>query len=294
MAPNPRPKGTKSTKSPIDLWAGFLDHEKLGPDRTGVNVMVLVKLCEELAKDHSEPYFYRDYKSRLQHRRWLVNKAMDLGIDLPAIKHKGRVAMGRGLLDIWNEQYQIRYGSNVGTVSRHEVVRRTVVTKLANERRQEMVAARLKPEINNQTVFIKQWLIATTKVPGNAQFIDLIKQVFKDMGCEVLAMKGVEGPGCYNLAIKATGSDESALETVAREICMAMQPGKYCDNNETINGFNVLYVADVDGIKLMRDSGWLIDVCKPIVSAMLTRQTREFVAEVCNRNLNWVDNMVKG
>lgn len=49
---------------------------------------------------------------------------MDLGIDLTKIR------MGRGLLDIWNQEYTKRYGSIIGTKGWKEEKRRDVKTKL--------------------------------------------------------------------------------------------------------------------------------------------------------------------
>ena len=50
---------------------------------------------------------------------------MDLGIDLAVYR------VGRGLLDIWNEEYTKRYGSTVGTPGWKEDKRRKVVTKVS-------------------------------------------------------------------------------------------------------------------------------------------------------------------
>jgi len=63
--------------------------------------------------------------------------AMAHGIDLAAMKHNGKVAMARGMLDAWNKTYAIKYGSNMGTAGIKESIRRNVKTTLGNIRRKE-------------------------------------------------------------------------------------------------------------------------------------------------------------
>src|SRR6185369_9812450 len=75
-------------------------------------------------------------------RRKVCRKAFDLSIDLLAMKirkfHDGsKPAIGRGLLDIWNEEYGKRFGGTAGTLGASEVTRRTIVTKLSAQREQE-------------------------------------------------------------------------------------------------------------------------------------------------------------
>lgn len=117
--------------SDINLWALFLANEKLTPRRTG-QPMVLVRLCELLA-GHGGPR-YRPHAARLASRRLVCETAMDAGIDLAGMKYKGKLAMSRGLLDVWNEVYGKRYGSIVGTAGEYEAIRRD--TKSAVSARQ--------------------------------------------------------------------------------------------------------------------------------------------------------------
>ncbi len=106
----------------IDKWIAFFTHEKLKV----LDSFDLVKLVKDLAEKGTPKY--RPYKSRLETRRLIVNRAMDLGIDLS--KHR----MGRGLLDMWNEVYKERFGSTFGTVAEREVKRREIKRRLARER----------------------------------------------------------------------------------------------------------------------------------------------------------------
>jgi hypothetical protein len=117
--------------SEIDRWARFLEHERL--DAGGLepdDAMRLVALCERLAA--SGPPAFRPYPARLESRRLLVATAMAMGLDLTALRgRRGRVAMGRGLLDAWNAEYVRRYGSAFGTAGVREASRRDVKTRLA-------------------------------------------------------------------------------------------------------------------------------------------------------------------
>lgn len=117
----------------IDAWANFFMNEKLEPKRVGdEDGMVLVELCEALAMIRS-PKHGRSHKDKLAARKLAVGIAMDLGIDLTAMKCHGKMAMGRGLLDAWNKEYQARYGSLIGTASNMEAKRRDVKTRLCKE-----------------------------------------------------------------------------------------------------------------------------------------------------------------
>lgn len=126
------------SKPIVDLWAGFLAHEKLHPDRIdGADVMDLIELCEKLALVRS-PCF-SPYNERLACRRLICETAMDMGFDLPSIRGgvTNKYIIGRGLLDMWNEVAKKRYGSVKGTQSLWEAKRRNVVTKLAKQREEE-------------------------------------------------------------------------------------------------------------------------------------------------------------
>ena len=114
----------------IDKWANFLANEKLRPSSVGEQwTMELVRLCEALAAKRGPKV--SPYRAKLESRRLVCETAMDLGIDLPAIKARGRVAMARSLLDAWNSAYAARHGSTFGTAAAREAIRRNVVTRLS-------------------------------------------------------------------------------------------------------------------------------------------------------------------
>lgn len=121
----------------LNLWANFLSQEKLTPKSIGEEgTQVLLDLTIELGKRNVLPS-RRPYAARIASRRLVVIAAMDLGIDLMAITkvYDGKVAMGRGLIDVWHQVYAERFGSNFGTASWAELRRRRVVTKLSEERK---------------------------------------------------------------------------------------------------------------------------------------------------------------
>lgn len=120
-------------RSLIDKWANFLAQHKLTPQRTGRHED-LISLAETLAKSGASPA-WSPYPSRLAARQSVVQTAMDLGIDLASMKHRSGTAMDRGMLDAWNAEYLKRFGGLEGTPGAKELLRRQIVTKLANERR---------------------------------------------------------------------------------------------------------------------------------------------------------------
>ncbi len=122
-----------SNPSPMNLWANFLDIHYLSVGRVGnQHCQKLVLLCQELGK--IERPKIRPYTARLMSRRLVCQVAMDLGIDLTAMKGKDKkMAMHRGLLDIWNQVYKEKYGDTFGTPGAKEVVRRNVKTKLGRK-----------------------------------------------------------------------------------------------------------------------------------------------------------------
>jgi hypothetical protein len=136
-------------KPVINIWANFLSNEKLDPKAVSpADAVKLMDLCERLAEiqlpyrklgDPPRPAGHGPSHAQvLAARRLVCNTAMDMGLDLMAIKgvtkHKaGKPIMGRGLLDVWNAVYLERFGSTVGTSGAHEVIRRKVVTKLSGE-----------------------------------------------------------------------------------------------------------------------------------------------------------------
>lgn len=132
------------SESNTNLWARFFANEKIVPDQLSEkDIQTLMRLCEALGAKRS-PYEGKgvSHINKMEARRLAVNTAMDMGIDLMAIKKKKfhggtKPAMGRGLLDVWNEEYQKRFGSIRGTLGEAEVIRRKVVTKLAEQRADE-------------------------------------------------------------------------------------------------------------------------------------------------------------
>jgi hypothetical protein len=115
----------------INLWANFLANEKLTPERVGDRLPDLIRLAEELAKDGSPKI--RPHKAKLESRKRVARKAIDLSIDLTSIKHRGKMAMGRGMLDAWNSVYAERFGGIVGTSGEKELNRRRIVTKITRK-----------------------------------------------------------------------------------------------------------------------------------------------------------------
>ncbi len=122
-------------KPAINLWANFLSNEKLSPEYLSPeDTIKIISLCDRLATI-ANPCI-RTHKHKLDSRRLVVTTAFDMGIDLLAMKrpkHSGgtKPAIGRGLLDIWNEEYAKRFGSAKGTSGEAEVRRRGIVTRLS-------------------------------------------------------------------------------------------------------------------------------------------------------------------
>lgn len=111
----------------INLWASFLAGHGLTVER--VDPSVLIKLCERLAAKGSPKV--RPHQARLLSRELVCLTAMEAGIDLAGLKHRGRLLMTRGLLDAWNAAYAKRFGSNFGTSGVREASRRDVKARLA-------------------------------------------------------------------------------------------------------------------------------------------------------------------
>lgn len=123
------------------LWMNFLVHEKLDPkNMADGDVHNFLKLTQFLG-EKDRPYF-SPYVKRLESRRLICEAAIDLSLDLTAIKRRGKPLIGRGLLDVWLVVYKERFGSAVGTAGWSEVKRRTVVTKLGHGP---------KPRLDNDT-----------------------------------------------------------------------------------------------------------------------------------------------
>jgi hypothetical protein len=123
--------------SMINKWANFLANEKLDPEYISQeDTNKLMDLCIKLDSLGYQPKISM-YKHKMESRKILVGVSMDMGIDLLSIKHKfnGKRLIGRGLLDVWNQVYQERFGSTVGTAGSKEAQRRDVKIKLSNLRR---------------------------------------------------------------------------------------------------------------------------------------------------------------
>lgn len=125
------------SKTAAEVWANFLFNEKLTQDileQMGVSKLIDFFRALE-AKGRPD---IRSHTHKMAARRLLVNTAMECEIDLTKLKKfGGKVAMGRGLLDVWNEEYKKRFGGNIGTDGVYEAKRRNVVTKLSNQRAEE-------------------------------------------------------------------------------------------------------------------------------------------------------------
>lgn len=126
----------------INQWANFLANHKLTPKRVKhpAAIALLIQLCELLARKGSPKM--RPYTARLQSRRLVCMTAMQAGIDLASMKHHGKMAMSRGLLDSWNQTYREAYLSTLGTAGAKEATRRDVKTKLAKERAKDELRLR--------------------------------------------------------------------------------------------------------------------------------------------------------
>jgi len=110
-----------------ECWHSFLDNHKLD-----YNDPKLQELCVQLAL-RGRPKV-RPHKARLESRRLVCLVAIEMGLDLTAIKHKGKIVMSRGLLDAWNLAYKEKYGSTLGTAGSKEVTRRNIKTKLSKQK----------------------------------------------------------------------------------------------------------------------------------------------------------------
>jgi hypothetical protein len=116
----------------INNWANFLANEKLDPEYiSSADTSRLMDLCIKLDELGYTPKISM-YKHKMESRKILVKVAMSIELDLLSIKHKftGKRLIGRGLLDMWNQVYQERFGSTIGTSGAKEAQRRDVKTKL--------------------------------------------------------------------------------------------------------------------------------------------------------------------
>lgn len=126
--------------SDINKWANFLMNDKLSP--AGLkddDVLVILDLCAKLAQ--IRPPKIQMHKDKIESRRLVCVTAMEAGYDLAGIKRHGKMAMGRGLLDVWNEEYKKKFGTIFGTLGEQEVIRRGVSTENIKLRRAELEAA---------------------------------------------------------------------------------------------------------------------------------------------------------
>ena len=83
-------------------------------------------------------------------------------------------------------------------------------------------------------------LIATTKVAKDKKrFIHEVCNMASAIGCIVAAMRGVDGPGCYNLAVELHGPNDNQ-EKFANALTMALGPiARWTTTSETIEGFDL-------------------------------------------------------
>lgn len=138
--------------SAFSRWANKLGHDKLRLDGpvSDADRGKLVEVVAELTARFPDVSCAVSYKQRQTDRRAVCQVAMDLGIDLLAVKclglhRRGNPLIGRGLLDVWMVVLEERFGSNVGTNAKLEVIRRGVMTKLAADRPRPTV-----PTVSNQ------------------------------------------------------------------------------------------------------------------------------------------------
>lgn len=132
-------------KPVANLWASFLSNDKIDAGKLASDkyVLQLMELCQKLASIRKPSY--ASHVEKMACRRLVCTTAFDLGIDLMGMKkrkfHGGtKPAMGRGLLDVWNQEYAKRFGSIIGTAGAAEITRRTVVTRLSKQAHDEKYA----------------------------------------------------------------------------------------------------------------------------------------------------------
>lgn len=93
----------------------------------------VVKVAERLAAE-GVPTFM-SYVGRMDNRRKICQAAFAVGVDLTKVKDgRGRVMMGRGLLDVWLREYALWFGGAEGTMAARETVRRNVVRRMSQAR----------------------------------------------------------------------------------------------------------------------------------------------------------------
>jgi len=109
-------------------WANFLANEKLTDVRVPTDK--LDSLIRLLVLKKRGPKT-KPHAAKLETRKYVCAIAMESGIDIAGWKHNGKLAMGRGLLDAWNSEYQRKFGTTFGTSGAKETVRRDVKTKLS-------------------------------------------------------------------------------------------------------------------------------------------------------------------
>lgn len=134
-----------TTRNNIDKWANFLANEHLDPNSlTRADIDTVLRLCQRLSLNGGPYEGVKGspmHKHTIEARRKVCHACFDLLIDLTKIKRrkgpKGglKVAMGRGLLDVWNEEYTKRYGGNVGTPGVYESTRRNIVTRMSQTKK---------------------------------------------------------------------------------------------------------------------------------------------------------------
>jgi hypothetical protein len=77
-----------------------------------------------------------------------------------------------------------------------------------------------------------KFVIASTKVPAKGHleiFVSRVKNAVNSLGAFLIAMRGEEGPGCYNYGLIIAARDEEQADKAAREITMVLQPARYAN-----------------------------------------------------------------
>jgi hypothetical protein len=82
----------------------------------------------------------------------------------------------------------------------------------------------------------KNLLIATSKAPSRANFasfVEAVRDAGKDDNVSVGPVALHDGPGCANLVLSVTGTEED-FERYANGLTMAMMPARWTTTEDTI------------------------------------------------------------
>jgi len=81
--------------------------------------------------------------------------------------------------------------------------------------------------------------IATTmkpKIERRKAFIQMLKDIAKENGVELLAVLGMNGIGAYNIGLKIKGEN---WKPFVESLTMALMPARYCLVNDEFEGFEL-------------------------------------------------------